>query len=162
MNFEEAAARMGELIDQSVAMSEALGPPPASAGGIDALRVRRVMGRKEWMPPEEVPSVCRNGQFAPMWKLDRYDMCGRILLSVDAWDDGHEWIHASMSMGRLDRVPSYEELKLLHRAVFGDGWAYHVFAPAAQHVNDHEFCLHLWGRLDGSPALPNFAIFGSV
>lgn len=155
-------ARMNEMVERSRATSEALGPDVAAWTGVDALRVRRVLGRKEWRPPEQIPSVSGNGQQSYLWKLDRYDMCGRVLLSVDTWEDGHEWVHASMSLGRLNRVPTYEELKLLHRAVFGDGWAYHVFAPASDHVNDHEFCLHLWGRLDGAPVLPNFAVMGSV
>jgi len=64
------------------------------------------------------------------------------------------WIHASLS--RPDRMPDYEDLKHLHQAVFGDGWAYQVFAPPAEHVNGHETCLHLFGRADGLPVLPDF------
>jgi hypothetical protein len=38
----------------------------------------------------------------------------------------------------------------------GDGRkAIQVFAPVAEHVNIHEFCLHLWHCLDGDP-LPDF------
>jgi hypothetical protein len=53
-------------------------------------------------------------------------------------------------------VPDYADLKLLHTAVFADGWAYQVFAPPVKHVNIHEHVLHLFGRLDGSPVLPDF------
>jgi hypothetical protein len=31
-----------------------------------------------------------------------------------------------------------------------------VFAPPTDHVNIHEYALHLFGRLDGTPALPDF------
>jgi hypothetical protein len=44
--------------------------------------------------------------------------------------------------------------------VFGDRWAYQVFAPPADHINLHNFALHLWGRLDGKPVLPDFT-FGT-
>jgi hypothetical protein len=72
--------------------------------------------------------------------------------------DEHEWVHASMT-GAED-VPTYAELGILRQAVYGDGWAYQVFAPADQHVNIHQRALHLFGRLDGKPALPDFT-FGS-
>ena len=50
----------------------------------------------------------------------------------------------------------------LHAAVFGAGYAYQVFAPPSEHVNIHEFALHLWGRLDGRSALPEFGAGGSI
>lgn len=91
---------------------------------IDALRIRRTLGRSIWAPPQP------------------YD----------------EWVHASVS--RPDRMPDYDDLKLVHGAVFGAGWAYQVFTPPADHINIHEYCLHLFGRLDGAAALPDFA-YGS-
>jgi hypothetical protein len=59
-------------------------------------------------------------------------------------------------MSRPDLMPDYGDLELMHRAVFGDGWAYQVFTSPADHINIHEYCLHLLGRLDGAPALPDF------
>ncbi|TQK29408.1 hypothetical protein [Arthrobacter sp. SLBN-53] len=59
-------------------------------------------------------------------------------------------------------MPTYDELGRLHRAAFGDGYAYQVFAPAAQHVNIHQNALHLWGRADGPPCLPEFGLFGTI
>jgi hypothetical protein len=44
----------------------------------------------------------------------------------------------------------------MHWAVFFDGYAYEVHAPAKDHVNIHEYARHLWGRKDGKPALPDF------
>lgn len=71
-----------------------------------------------------------------------------------------EWLHASIA--HPDRDPSYAELVVLHRAVFGDAWAYQVFAPRSAHVNIHAHALHLWGRADGSAALPNFGAAGTI
>lgn len=77
-----------------------------------------------------------------------------VIVTCDLYDDGHEWIHASMSGDR--QVPTYEALTLLHQAVFDGGWSYQVFAPPAEHIDIHPHALHLFGRLDGQPALPDF------
>lgn len=70
--------------------------------------------------------------------------------------DGVEWIHASIA--KAGQMPDYADLKLLHVAVFGDGWAYQVFTPAARHINIHPYALHLWGRSDGQSVLPDFTM----
>ena len=112
---------------------------------IDALRMRAVMGRREWAPPRP---------WGPdSWAMTAVDGNGIVVASI-AYYDGVGWVHASIS--RL-RLPSYEDLKLLHRAVFGDGHAYQAFVPPDQHVNVHPRCLHLWGRADGASVLPGFA-----
>ena len=111
----------------------------------DPLRIRRELGRAQWSRPQ------RHGPDG--WAYVRADRSGSVIVSV-APHDGDEWVHASIAW--VDHMPSYDDLKLLHRAVFGAGWAYQVFAPPSEHVNIHEFALHLWGRLDGSPALPDF------
>ena len=83
-----------------------------------------------------------------------------VIVTCAPQDDGLEWIHASISR---DFMPSYEDLVTLHTSVWkGRGWAYQVFAPASDHVNIHEFALHLWGRRDGQPALPNFGAGGTI
>ncbi len=74
---------------------------------------------------------------------------------------GIEWIHASVALA--DSMPTYADLATLHRAVFGRRrWAYQLFAPQTDHVNIHEHALHLWGRADGLPSLPNFGARGSI
>jgi hypothetical protein len=40
-------------------------------------------------------------------------------------------------------------------AVF-PGWAYSVWAPRHEHVNEHDYVLHLFGPTDGLPRLPDF------
>lgn len=77
------------------------------------------------------------------------------LLVTQADDDGVEWLHVSIAFP--DRNPSYLELVAVHRAIFGRGrWAVQVFAPEDQHVNLHEHALHLFGKVDGKPVLPDF------
>jgi hypothetical protein len=115
---------------------------------IDGLRMRRVMGRNQW----RVPVSHGSG-----WRMSHVNGDGNVIATwyeiVD--DDGvHDlWIHASMS--RRGRVPSYEDLKRLHRAVF-PGWAYSVWAPPSEHVNLHEHVLHIFGPVDGLARLPDF------
>lgn len=84
-----------------------------------------------------------------------------VSCSPERGNESVEWVHASLRVE--DRLPTYSELTWLHRAVFGDKWAYQVFAPSASHINIHETVLHLWGRLDGLPQLPDFgAEFNSI
>jgi hypothetical protein len=74
---------------------------------------------------------------------------------------GYDWIHGSVS--RKDRLPDYDDLVKLKEFAFGpDRYAYQVFPPDDKHVNIHPNCLHLWGRLDGSAALPEFSKGGSI
>lgn len=56
------------------------------------------------------------------------------------------WIHASVSCA--SELPTYDDLCALKAGVFGpDGYAAQVFVPAAEHVNIHPNCLHLWGPM---------------
>lgn len=109
------------------------------------LEIRRRLGRGDWSTPTP---------FGPDgWRY--VELAGRSSVIVScAPCDGDDWVHASIA--RPDRMPDYADLTLLHAAVFGDGWAYQVFAPPSDHVNIHERALHLFGKLDGSPALPDF------
>ncbi len=117
---------------------------------VDGLAIRRGLGRREWAPPE---------RFGPDgWWLDRRDGTARVIASV-ADHGGVEWIHASMSR---PTTPTYDDLCLLRKAVFGDGWSYQVFAPPRAHIDLHPTCLHLWGRLDGAPVLPDFGAHGTI
>lgn len=123
---------------------------------LNPLAIRKVLGRAAWGPPSP---------FGPAgWHFEGVGGRSRIIVSsspgLDPDDPAVEWVHASIS--RRDRMPSYEDLTTLHRAVFGGGWAYQVFAPPSDHVNIHEYCLHLWGRADGAAVLLNFGIGGSI
>ena len=122
---------------------------------IDALRLRAVMGKDYWMAPRP---------YGPDgWHMRSIDLIERASVVVTAadHDDGAWWVHASIAR---ESMPTYEDLKRLHRAAYGDGWAMQVFVPSDEHVDIHEFALHLWGRLDGKrPAcLPDFGYLGSI
>lgn len=112
---------------------------------IDPLQIRRLLGRSNWSVP--IP-------FGPGgWAFKRLDGTASIIVTLGD-HDGEEWVHASIARPR--EMPTYGDLKMLHLAVFGTAWAYQVFAPPTDHVNIHEYALHLFGRLDGKAALPDF------
>lgn len=79
---------------------------------------------------------------------------------ADHNDDGTQYVHASV--GRPDKMPTYKDLTVLHATAFGDQWAYQMFAPREHHVNIHHNVLHLWGRADGRPMMPNFGSTGTI
>lgn len=121
---------------------------------IKPLELRRRLGRDDWGIP--VP-FGDDG-----WRIDGMRERVRILVSEGPMQNVEgQWLHASIS--REGQMPSYKDLCLLHYAVWGDaGWAYQVFPPHADHVNIHEYALHLWGKPDGSMVMPNFGINGSI
>lgn len=117
---------------------------------IDAPAILDVLNEDEagaWGPP--IP-------FGPDgWAFLHLDRIRAVVVTCDLHDDdAAQWVHASMTGD--GRVPSYEELLLLHRAVFAGRWAYQVFAPPEERVDVLPHQLHLFGRLDGEPALPDF------
>lgn len=111
----------------------------------NALEIRRHLGRSNWSTP------VRHGPDG--WAYVALDGTASIIITC-APHGSDEWIHASIA--RPDRMPTYADLKLLHAAVFGERWAYQVFAPPSDHVNIHNYALHLFGRLDGERVLPDF------
>lgn len=121
---------------------------------IDILNIRHVLGRDEWETP--IP----HGPDG--WMMLAGDRRSSVIVSYADLPDRAGWIHASRT--GPDRVPTYEEMMQLHRAVWGDhGYSYQVQAPVAQHIIIHPFALHLWGRADGAPVLPEFGkILGSI
>ena len=75
-----------------------------------------------------------------------------IIVSLDTDSQpGVEWVHASISYQMRERIPSYSDLKMLHRVVFGDGHAYQCFVPPSEHVNITSNVLHLWGGATANP-----------
>lgn len=118
---------------------------------VSGLRLRKVFGREGWLVPEP---------YGPDgWRMVARDRSASVIATT-ASEDGQEWIHASI--GRVDEMPTYDDLVQLHDAVFAGRWAYQVFAPPQHHVNIHHYALHLWGRADGKPVLPNFGAMGTI
>ncbi len=77
-----------------------------------------------------------------------------VIESIGVERDGKRWHHVSLSYPSC--LPRYEDLLLVKRHWVGEeATALQVFPPAAQHVNSHPFCLHLWSCLDGD-VTPDF------
>jgi hypothetical protein len=114
---------------------------------LDPLGIRQRLGRKMWSPAHPMGP---DG-----WAYRHTNGVSSVIVtSAPHGEPVTDWVHASVA--HADRMPEYDDLKMLHRAVFGDGWAYQVFAPPSEHINIHQFALHLFGRLDGRPVLPDF------
>ena len=75
---------------------------------------------------------------------------GLLVITSDPFtfpDEIGTWVHVSMS--RVDKIPSYEDMALVKKLFIGRKWdAIQVFPRESEHVNIHPFCLHLWGRRD--------------
>jgi len=114
------------------------------------------MGRAKWSIPE--PFGPNGWQMTSQFAEDE----GSIIVSCAPHPvTEEEWIHASIAFAH--RMPAYDELALLHYAVWkGRGYSYQVFAPDVKHVNIHANALHLWGKLSGAPSLPDFGYLGSI
>lgn len=121
---------------------------------VNGLQLRRVLDRGDWGVPE---------QFGPDgWRLRHKHEDGSVIVST-ANHEGAEWTHASMAY--RDRVPTYDELVRLKRAVWGSGgWAMQVFPPEREHVNIHPYALHLWGPANGQrpEGIPDFGVWGTI
>lgn len=66
-----------------------------------------------------------------------------VLRSIDDLGDGKPVLHVSVS--RKGKLPSWEDLRLCKTLFMGpDVDAYHVIPRASDHVNMHNFTMHLW------------------
>jgi hypothetical protein len=122
---------------------------------INGVELWRKLGTHRWAVPKA---------WGPDgWMLQAKNGDGIVIVTVAPPpipdDQEADWIHASISRKTM---PTYGDLAKLHQAVWPDGWAYQMFAPPSEHVNIHERALHLWGRLDGSPVMPNFGVYGTI
>lgn len=123
------------------------------ASSIPAGHLRRTWGRDLWRAPEPFGG---DG-----WRMFAKNGRSSVIVTCATWPDGQQWVHASIAHD--DRMPSYADLVVLHRSVWGEtGWAFQVFAPPSDHVNIHEHALHLYGRLDGERTHPDFAPNGTI
>ena len=77
-----------------------------------------------------------------------------VIQSVSIELDGKEWMHTSYS--RKNRMPTYEDTIFIKENFIGnDIKAIMVFPKKEEHVNIHEYCLHLWSCNNCDP-LPDF------
>jgi hypothetical protein len=112
------------------------------------------------------PTGWKHSPFGPAGLIAQRGTRRIIISDAPATDpdtgQSHEWRHASIS--RTDKMPTYADLQLLHQIAWGEGQghAYQCFVPPTEHINIHDLCLHLWGRSDGTRALPAFAQGGTI
>ena len=120
----------------------------------DPEEIRTILGRRDWGP--QIP-------FATGWRFQRYDGDAIVLVTAACWPELPDVpvIHASIS--RRDTIPSYDDLQLLHRAVWPAGNALQAFVPSSDHINIRPNVLHLWGRADGARLWPiDFGRYGTI
>lgn len=78
----------------------------------------------------------------------------KVIQSIAYEQDLKRWIHTSYS--RRSRMPTYKDTQFIKKWFIGeDKKAIMVFPKKIEHVNIHEFCLHLWTCLEADP-LPDF------
>lgn len=77
-----------------------------------------------------------------------------VIYSISKELDGKEWLHVSLA--RPNKYPPYEEIKYVKNIFIGDSKAVMIFPEAKEHVNIHNYCMHLFMCLDGDP-LPDFS-----
>lgn len=76
-----------------------------------------------------------------------------VIYSISKELDGKEWLHVSLA--RPNKYPPYEEIKYVKNIFIGNSKAIMVFPEAREHVNIHNYCMHLFTCLDDD-ALPDF------
>ena len=112
-------------------------------GGLGG-RVKRAFGVSGWQVEP----------FGPDGRALTHIASATTIIATRARHHGDEWLHASVA--HPDRMPTWQEMRWLKEAVFGERFAYMVFPPSSTFVNIHDYALHLWGRDDGAPAIPDF------
>ncbi len=77
-----------------------------------------------------------------------------LIISENEELDGEYWRH--ISIAHQQRMPTYEELTNAKRQFAGaDERGYLIFPPEKDHVNIHEFALHIFCPIEHNP-LPDF------
>lgn len=77
-----------------------------------------------------------------------------VIVSKAEMDDGSEWWHVSVS--RIDRLPTWEELEKVKREFLGDKTeAFHMVPKKSDYVNVHRYCLHMWSPIKVDMPIPN-------
>lgn len=67
--------------------------------------------------------------------------------------NGGGWDHVSVT--RLDRCPTWEEMEHVKRMFFRDNeTAMQLHVPLKNHINVHPYCLHLWRPQNKTIPLP--------
>lgn len=63
------------------------------------------------------------------------------------FSSGEGWEHVSVS--RQSRVPTYDDMDEIKRDFWGDDQTVmQLHVPRTDHINHHDYCLHLWRPID--------------
>jgi len=93
------------------------------------------------------------GQLA--FQLINDSLCVLISDKVE-YDDGKLWRHVSFS--RPNRMPSYDDMMRVKLDFIGENCKAIMVLPAkSEHVNIHDYCLHLYAPINHDP-LPDFTM----
>ena len=80
----------------------------------------------------------------------------RVIVSDAVFGDGCLWRHVSMS--HSNKLPSYKELCICKSIFCGDDRkAIQIFPKKSEHVNIHEYCLHLFCNMSHDN-IPDFTM----
>lgn len=83
----------------------------------------------------------------------------RFIQSVNVIEE-ELWHHVSISYHKM--LPGYNELKWTRDNMFNpEDTVLQVFPRAANHVNIHPYCLHLWCNMERQP-IPDLDVFKGV
>lgn len=137
---------------------------PEALAGIDWQAVDREQQRDAgalaahgWSPPLVMPPAWSVVDVDPRGLGAAYtsEMLGlTALLSCGVEHDERPWLHLSVS--HRVRIPTWREMREAKELFLGDREAYSILPPRARYVNINPHVLHLFARLDGSAALPDF------
>ena len=94
-------------------------------------------------PIEELRRISRLEQYndGGGWWSMRSPLDDRELRVIASWGD--DWDHVSVS--RRVRTPTWREMEHVRMLFFRpDEVAMQLHVPAADHINIHPYCLHMW------------------
>ena len=106
---------------------------------------------------EMEPRRIRSGRMASAWVMGangafrvRCPDRGELFVIIS---DGGRWEHVSVTT--KNRCPTWEEMDWVKRQFWDeDDTVMQLHVPAADHVDCHPFCLHLWRPIGGEVPRP--------
>lgn len=71
----------------------------------------------------------------------------KLIATIEPYDNAGHWLHLSVS--RQARMPDWGDLVMARDAMGYREWLFvQILAPRSAWLNVHQYCLHLWHRLD--------------
>lgn len=104
-------------------------------------------------------SSLRGDDYGRFWL--RSDQGVPLLVLVGPGSDEIPWEHVSVSIPRAKRCPTWEEMCWIKSLFFRDDEVCVQYHPsAAEYVNVHPYCLHLWKPLAAELPRPPMVAVG--